>query len=468
MKWMGRIAAVAAMAGMGMHAAAGADIEPSPTPIVDFQPEQTGVLFGLPPGSGYGQTVGIIGWAAQGELGIDLEDLKGWFLFNQLPIPSFEVVLVAGQTNTDPSGELLMDGRIIGTYVPEAKIRYYLTVGSGEGIAEAIRQAIADGCDVLSCSFGASIGPWKSDWSDEEVESINAALEEAARAGVTACIASGDSGGGRVAFPAASPWALAVGGVMVPKASGQLQVFWNYPPDPATAHFPWLASGGGVVPGPVPWWQAKVRPVSFPINGKRVTGRGVPDVAAMAMGNNGWMGTSACAPFWAALIARINAALGRNVGFINPIIYSIGPGSPAFHDITVGNNIPPEEFDPPFGYEAGPGWDACTGWGAPNGIELLNVFRRAFFGPPPSVEVRKRQRIGSRGQRVRLRGTTSGQFEVVSLSVEAHGRAIAIAGSPASWKANIPLRRGTNRIQLRAVDVAGKPSSVKTVVVRRK
>jgi Predicted protease len=468
MKWMGRIAAVAAMMWTGMHAAAGADIEPSPTPIVDFQPEQTGVLFGLPPGSGYGQTVGIIGWAAQGELGIDLEDLKGWFLFHQLPIPSFTVVLVAGQTNTDPSGELLMDGRIIGTYVPEAKIRYYLTVGSGEGIAEAIGQAVADGCDVLSCSFGAAQGPWEHWWADEDVELINTALKEAGEAGVTVCIASGDSGGGRVAFPAASPYALAVGGVMVPKSSGLLQVFWNYPPDPATAHFPWLASGGGVLPGPVPWWQAKVRPLSFPINGVRRTGRGVPDVAAMAMGNNGWMGTSACAPFWAALIARINAELGRNVGFINPIIYSIGPGSPAFHDITVGNNIPPSEFFPSYGYEAGPGWDACTGWGAPNGIELLNMFRRAFFGPNPTIDVRRRQRLGARGQRLRLRGTASGEFEVVSISVEADGRAIRTSGSPNAWTAVIRLRRGGNRIHLQAVDVAGKRSDLRTVVVRRR
>ncbi len=45
-------------------------------------------------------------------------------------------------------------------------------------------------------------------------------------------------------------------------------------------------------------------------------------------------GTSAVAPLWAGLIARINAAKGAPAGLINPQLYA----SPAdLHDITEGN-----------------------------------------------------------------------------------------------------------------------------------
>ena len=37
-------------------------------------------------------------------------------------------------------------------------------------------------------------------------------------------------------------------------------------------------------------------------------------------------GTSACGPLWAGLIALINQGVGRNVGYINPLLYSkLGP-----------------------------------------------------------------------------------------------------------------------------------------------
>jgi kumamolisin len=70
---------------------------------------------------------------------------------------------------------------------------------------------------------------------------------------------------------------------------------------------------------------------------------------------------------WAALVALLNQQLGRNLGFINPTLYSIGES--AFHDITSGNND-----DSNLGYyNAGPGWDACTGLGSPNAAALLST-----------------------------------------------------------------------------------------------
>ena len=107
-------------------------------------------------------------------------------------------------------------------------------------------------------------------------------------------------------------------------------------------------------------------------------GRGVPDVAASADPESGYSvivdgqssaigGTSAVAPLWAGLLARINQALGKNVGFVNPLLYSTSAEA-TFHDITSGNNEH---------YSAGPGWDACTGLGSPDGAALLSALRGA-------------------------------------------------------------------------------------------
>ena len=76
-------------------------------------------------------------------------------------------------------------------------------------------------------------------------------------------------------------------------------------------------------------------------------------------------GTSAVAPLWAALLARINQSLGTNVGFLNPLLYSTKAAS-SFHDITSGSNG---------AYSAGRGWDACTGLGSPNGTALLTALK---------------------------------------------------------------------------------------------
>jgi kumamolisin len=132
------------------------------------------------------------------------------------------------------------------------------------------------------------------------------------------------------------------------------------------------ATGGGVSKTfPIPSYQASAGvPVQPETN---FAGRGVPDVAGNADPVTGYRvrvdgknmvigGTSAVAPLWAGLVARLNQALGSPVGFLNPAIYQIG--SSVFRDITSGNN----------GYwSAGPGWDPCTGLGSPNGVALMNA-----------------------------------------------------------------------------------------------
>jgi kumamolisin len=76
-------------------------------------------------------------------------------------------------------------------------------------------------------------------------------------------------------------------------------------------------------------------------------------------------GTSAVAPLWTALIARLAQATGLRFGLIQPSLYAgVTPGVDVagFRDIVTGSNG---------AYNAGPGWDACTGLGSPDGPALV-------------------------------------------------------------------------------------------------
>jgi kumamolisin len=65
-------------------------------------------------------------------------------------------------------------------------------------------------------------------------------------------------------------------------------------------------------------------------------------------------GTSAVAPMWAGLLARIGGSLGH----VNPKLYAHGRQ----RDITAGANG---------AYAAAAGWDACTGLGSPDGAQVV-------------------------------------------------------------------------------------------------
>jgi kumamolisin len=135
-----------------------------------------------------------------------------------------------------------------------------------------------------------------------------------------------------------------------------------------------VQSGGGVSQiFKEPHWQSMAGVKTK--TGKR--GRGVPDVSGKADIERGYCmrvaglnitmgGTSAAAPMWAGLIARINQKLEYRVGFFTPLLYR-KIFYEALNDIIKGRNGAH--------YKAGPGWDPCTGWGTPNGNKLLTALR---------------------------------------------------------------------------------------------
>jgi subtilase family serine protease len=139
------------------------------------------------------------------------------------------------------------------------------------------------------------------------------------------------------------------------------------------------ASGGGMsILFPEPDYQSNNVPKS--INRTLHNYRGVPDVAynagvvggvlvAWAVNGPGAFylvgGTSAGAPQWSGIIADLDQAQGRPLGFINRQLYQLGGCGQLvklFHDIVTGNNT----FNLVPGYPALPGYDLATGWGTPN------------------------------------------------------------------------------------------------------
>jgi kumamolisin len=142
------------------------------------------------------------------------------------------------------------------------------------------------------------------------------------------------------------------------------------------------ATGGGVSARfPVPDYQSAVNPPNR--NGTLTAGRGVPDIAGNASENSGYLqvingsrpqpvgGTSAVAPLYAGLMARINANLGFSAGYLNPTLY--GLPSSTFSDILGAPGPANNSFGRVTGYVAAPGWDPCTGLGSVRGQTLQDA-----------------------------------------------------------------------------------------------
>ncbi len=77
-------------------------------------------------------------------------------------------------------------------------------------------------------------------------------------------------------------------------------------------------------------------------------------------------GTSAAAPMWSALVARINQHLGAPAGFFAPLLYE--SAATLFRDVTSGGNDR---------YQSAAGWNPCTGLGVPIGTAIEAMLRES-------------------------------------------------------------------------------------------
>ncbi len=347
---------------------------------VAYTPTQLATLYGFPDGTGEGQCVGIIELGG----GFTPADLQTYFGNLRVGAPQVTAVSVDGGRNAPtgsadgPDGEVMLDIEVIGAIAPQAKIAVYFAPNTDAGFLDAVTTAIHDTTNkpsVLSISWGGA----ESSWTSQSMTAMDEAFQAAATLGITVCVASGDNGSNdgvgdgidHVDFPASSPYALACGGTSLraTKSSITSEVVWN---DSTQGG----GSGGGGVSSffAVPAWQADLQATKAGGTTTRLGSRGVPDVAGDADPETGYDvridgsdtvigGTSAVAPLWAGLLARINALRGSPVGLIQPQLYQ---NPQALRDITTGNNGD---------FVAAKGWDACTGLGTPKGQEVAAVFR---------------------------------------------------------------------------------------------
>jgi kumamolisin len=350
---------------------------PAASPATSFTPTQIASAYGFPSGTGAGQCVALI------ELGGGFRpaDLDTYFQGLGAASPTVVAVSVDHGANSPtgdadgPDGEVMLDIEVVGAIAPQATIAVYFAPNTDAGFLDAITTAIHDTThrpSVISISWG---GPEVS-WTAQAMTAMDEAFQAAAAMGITVCVASGDNGssdgvndgGDHVDFPSSSPFALACGGTSLDASGSSIrsEVVWN---DGAGNG----ASGGGVSGFfALPSWQANLSTRGIQGAATPLANRGVPDVAGNADPATGYDvridgtdtvigGTSAVAPLWAALVARINQTSGQPAGYLNPRLYQ----NPAvLRDITRGNN---GDFD------AAAGWDACTGLGSPNGAALSGV-----------------------------------------------------------------------------------------------
>jgi kumamolisin len=363
-----------------------------------YTPLQLGKIYDFPDGTdGTGQTIAIIELGG----GFGQADLDAYFGALNIATPDISGVGVDGainQAGADPNGadgEVLLDIEVVGALAPAAKILVYFAPNTDDGFLDAVSQAAHAAPTPTSMSI--SWGQAESGWTKQAMTAMDEAFADAVTLGVTVTAAAGDDGSAdrvndgasHVDFPAASPHVLACGGTSLKAdtTSGAVtsETVWN---DGTNGG----ATGGGYsTMFPVPSWQSGVLAAAAPKHETGVhaeshkkkpplvSGRGVPDVAADADPQTGYQvridgndtvigGTSAVAPLWAALAARLAQGANKKLGLLQPALYgttTAGQVATGFRDVTVGNNG---------AYAAAPGWDACTGLGVPVGTTLSGLF----------------------------------------------------------------------------------------------
>ncbi len=305
---------------------------------------------------GTGQTVGLLEFD-----GFFASDEQANFAqAGQTPVPT-QTVLLDGFNGAPGSSniEVILDIMMASYMAPGlSKVIVY----EGETPNDILNRMATDN---LAKQLSSSWGFWPINSTTEQIF-----LQYQAQ-GQSYLQASGDGGAYShgVMPPSDDPSVTVVGGssLTTSGASGPWQ-----------SEATWSGSGGGVsTTYPIPAYQ---QGLSMAANGGSTKMRNLPDVALTGdiqmflIQSNGQAvsvgGTSAATPLWAGFAALANQQVaangGSSLGFLNPLLYTIGAGSnyqTDFHDIALGNNS---------GFSAVAGYDLATGWGSPAGQSLIN------------------------------------------------------------------------------------------------
>jgi kumamolisin len=368
-----------------------------PTNTGPLTPAQVATLYNFPAGDGAGVTIGLYEMeTGDGPAGYAESDIAGTMAaLGNLPIPTIVDVPVDGVQNSGQSdGETGLDITVAGAIAPKATIAVYFAGGQTQDIIHCLQQMIlpsagAPAPSIVSISYG-----WGPDdlgtpsFSDSEYAQITKLFEDASTNKITVLVSSGDSGAqiesksqAQASYPASDIWVTACGGTTIGNVNGSSFDEWVWNDVGAAGHG---ATGGGVSARfPVPPYQASIPAGALQHVGSGKPGRGLPDIAGNASENSGYLqviggsqpqsvgGTSAVAPLYAGLIARINANLGSPVGYLNTTLYSLPAAT--FRDIGGAPGPANNSFGAVTGYPAGTGWDACTGLGSVHGQALQDA-----------------------------------------------------------------------------------------------
>ena len=337
-----------------------------------FKPE---FMSGAGPADGTGQTIGFVQFDTF--LRSDVSDYLALIGLPQSRMDNLSQVHVNGGAplGADQS-EVLLDVKTALTIAPGAKLVVY-DAPLGSSFQSVFNAAINGGSTIISNSWAYC----ESQTTLADVLSIEAILQSAAASGISVFNASGDSGStcldgsaNTVAVPASSPSATAVGGSSVQLTPGLTygtETWWD-----GTAATPPTGSGGFGVS------KFFSRP-SYQDGISASPMRSVPDVVANADPAHGFIicqasnggcpngkwygGTSRTAPMWAAFTARLNHALGGNLGAANPQLYPLGLTNGFRSAASMGSDF------------------AHVGLGSPNVVELYLALAGQTAGLPDAA-----------------------------------------------------------------------------------
>src|SRR6266516_1645293 len=347
------------------------------------------------------QSAGILGdhqTVALFELdGYQSSDVAQYFQNYGLTTPNITNVMVDSFNGTPGQGaiEVELDIEVVGALAPHANQIVYEGPNTTQGLNDTYNKIVHDNkAHIVSISWGLC----ESSTGTAELHTLDNIFKQGASQGIAFFAASGDSGAYdcgdtnlAVDSPADDPYVTGVGGTNLQLNAGAYnsESVWSNPSE--TQRGPKGAGAGGGISNTFtrPSWQTGSGVISGNSSGapcKAPSGqycREVPDISADAdpstgyamyctvtnagCPSTGWIsvgGTSASAPLWAGSMALINQYLqsqGKSViGNANPALYGLFNSqqqSPAFHDVSSGNNLY---------YAATNGYDMGSGIGTPD------------------------------------------------------------------------------------------------------
>lgn len=313
--------------------------------------------------TGRGETIGILRFGGT----FDEDDFVAALTAHGVRAAEPEIVACDGASPSGHhietfEGELAIDVQVIAAHAPDARIVLYTTSHGERGFLDAIERALFD--ERRPATLSISFGHLEYRWTHAAFARLDELAAVAALLGVTLLAASGDSGAAidecgdaHVNAPASNHYILACGGTTIGTDGHERS---------------WPQSGGGFAArGEAPPWQREaIAAYAATRTDSNHTSRGLPDVSAQVdpgyrMVYHGaatfTTGTSAVAPLWAALVARLNERLGARAGFFAPLLYVSNAAQTPLRAITTGGNDR---------YDAGPGWSPASGLGVPDGEVL--------------------------------------------------------------------------------------------------